>query len=96
MSIFETIMLLCFGSAWPFSIYTSFRSRTAKGKSLLFLFVLLIGYLSGIMHKIFYSFDYVIILYILNFCMVAIDTILYFRNSHLDKLKLNKNSEHPK
>ncbi|MFA6807940.1 MAG: hypothetical protein WCR27_02985, partial [Eubacteriales bacterium] len=86
-----TLMLLCFGAAWPLSIYTSIHSKTAKGKSLLFLIVLLIGYLCGILHKIYYSFDYVIILYILNLIMVAVDTILYFRNKKYDKLseKLN-------
>jgi len=87
LSIFEMIMLLCFGSAWPFSIYTSYKTRTAKGKSAFFLFVLLIGYLSGIMHKILYSFDYILILYVLNFCMVGIDILLYFRNKRLDNLK---------
>lgn len=89
MSVFEAIMLLCFGSAWPFSIYTSYTSKTAKGKSLVFLVVLLIGYFAGTMHKIFYSLDYVIILYILNFCLVAIDTLLYFRNLRLDLIKQN-------
>ncbi|TCX49294.1 MULTISPECIES: hypothetical protein [unclassified Dehalobacter] len=87
LSIFETIMLLCFGSAWPFSIYSSYKARTAKGKSLFFLVVLLIGYLSGILHKMIYSFDYVIILYILNFCLIAVDTGLYFRNKRLDALR---------
>jgi len=87
MSIFETLMLLCFGCAWPISIYTSYKTRTAKGKSLFFLVVLLIGYFSGVMHKIFYSFDLVIILYILNFCMIAIDTGLYVRNKRLDKIQ---------
>lgn len=85
MSFFEAIMLLCFGSAWPFAIYTSYKARTAKGKSVFFLLVLLIGYFSGIIHKIFYSLDYVIILYILNLCLVAIDTTLYFRNKRLDE-----------
>lgn len=87
MSIFEIIMLLCFGCAWPFSIYTSYKARTAKGKSIFFLFVLIIGYLAGIMHKIFFSFDYVILLYILNFCLISIDTLLYFRNKRLDRTK---------
>lgn len=85
MSILEAIMLLCFGSAWPFSIYTSYKARTAKGKSLFFLVVLLIGYLAGILHKVFFSFDYIILLYILNFCLIAVDTALYFRNKELDK-----------
>lgn len=85
MSILEAIMLLCFGSAWPFSIYTSYKARTAKGKSLFFLVVLLIGYLAGILHKVFFSFDYIILLYILNFCLIAVDTALYFRNKKLDQ-----------
>lgn len=84
MSIFEAVMLLCFGSAWPFAIYTSYKARTAKGKSLFFLVVLLIGYFAGILHKVFFSFDYIIILYILNFCLIAVDTALYFRNRKLD------------
>lgn len=87
MSIFEAVMLLCFGSAWPFSIYTSYKAGTAKGKSLFFLVVLLIGYLAGILHKVFFSFDYVIILYILNFCLIAVDTALYFRNRKRDLLR---------
>lgn len=84
-SIFEIIMLLCFGSAWPFSIYTSYKSKTAKGKNLFFLIVLLVGYLSGVMHKAFFSFDYAIILYILNFFLIAVDTLLYFRNRRFDR-----------
>ncbi|MDK2903448.1 MAG: hypothetical protein PWQ93_1367, partial [Clostridiales bacterium] len=40
----------------------------------------LIGYISGILHKIFYSYDNVIILYIINSIMVAIDILLYIRN----------------
>jgi len=85
MSIFEIIMLLCFGSAWPFSIYKSYNSKTTGGKSLFFLLILLVGYTAGIIHKMIYSRDIVVILYILNFLMVSIDTILYFRNRKLEK-----------
>lgn len=80
MVIFEALMLLCFGAAWPFSIYRSWKSGTSDGKSLLFLLILLAGYLFGILHKIFFLYDQVIILYILNFTMVSIDTLLYFKN----------------
>ncbi|OGJ86009.1 MAG: hypothetical protein A2268_06550 [Candidatus Raymondbacteria bacterium RifOxyA12_full_50_37] len=85
MSIFETLMLVCFGAAWPFSIYRSYTSRSTKGKSLLFLIILLFGYVSGITHKLLYSFDLVIILYVLNLIMVCIDTLLYFRNARIEK-----------
>lgn len=80
MSVFEIAMLVCFGAAWPFSIYRSWKSKQVAGKSLPFLVVILFGYLSGAMHKIFFSFDFVIILYGVNFCMVLIDIMLYMRN----------------
>ncbi len=83
LSIFEIIMLICFGAAWPFSIYKSYKSGTNAGKSLLFLYVVFIGYLAGIVHKIIYNFDFVIILYITNGLMVFIDLLLYYRNKRL-------------
>ena len=86
MSIFEIAMLVCFGAAWPFSLYRSYRSRTNAGKSLVFLGVVLLGYVSGILHKIFFSPDPVIGLYILNGTMVAGDILLYFRNRKIDCL----------
>ncbi|MDR0977793.1 MAG: hypothetical protein LBL71_01985 [Endomicrobium sp.] len=81
MSIFEALMMICFGAAWPFSIYKSYKSRTNKGKSLGFLVVIIIGYICGIIHKIFYSYDNVIFLYILNFSMILTDSCLYVRNA---------------
>lgn len=81
MSIFEVIMLICFGAAWPLSIYKSYRSKRIEGKSPAFLVVVIIGYMAGILHKMFYSHDWVIYLYILNFCMVSIDFILYIQNA---------------
>lgn len=78
MSFFEALMLICFGSAWPFSIYKSLKSRRLDGKSPLFLCIILVGYVSGIIHKIFYSFDQVIYLYVLNALLVALDLGIYF------------------
>jgi hypothetical protein len=85
MSIFEIIMLLCFGAAWPSSIHKSYVSGTSKGKSLFFLVIVLVGYGSGILHKIFYNMDWVILFYILNGLMVMVDMVLYFRNAKLDR-----------
>ena len=84
MSMFEIGMLACFGAAWPMNIYKSFKSRTAAGRSILFQWAILLGYICGITHKILYSNDIVLYLYILNFLMVAVDTVLYFRNKRLD------------
>ena len=91
MSIFEAIMLLCFGAAWPLSIYRSWRSRSTAGKSLSFLIVVLIGYVSGTTHKILFSMDYIIYLYIANAIMVFIDIMLYLRNKKIDDNKAAKN-----
>jgi hypothetical protein len=80
MSVFEIIMLICFGSAWPFSIYRSYTSKSVKGKSFVFLIIVLVGYLAGIMHKVFFNYDGVVYLYMVNFTLVAVDTGLYIRN----------------
>jgi len=84
--IFEAVMILCFGAAWPFSIIRSYKSRTNKGKSLFFLCIVDIGYAAGVIHKIFWAYDQVIWLYVLNLIMVTIDLFLYLRNHKLDKL----------
>lgn len=80
-------MLACFGAAWPFSICKSYTSKSTEGKSLSFLTILLLGYIAGILHKLFYSYDQVIYLYIVNFIMVFIDMILYLRNKQALKNK---------
>jgi hypothetical protein len=87
MSIFEAIMLVCFAAAWPFNIYKSYTTRSTKGKSIFFILVVLAGYVSGIIHKILYNADIVLILYILNFSMVSVDLGLYFRNLRLDRVQ---------
>jgi hypothetical protein len=80
MSVFEIAMLVCFGAAWPVSIYKSLKSRQVAGKSLPFLIIILIGYMAGVLHKILFHYDLVIFLYILNALMVTLDIILYLRN----------------
>ncbi|KLU61133.1 hypothetical protein CEB3_c27030 [Peptococcaceae bacterium CEB3] len=80
MSFLEAIMLICFGAAWPFSIYQSYKSRSTAGKSPAFLGILILGYIAGILHKLFFSYDYVLYLYILNLIMVSADLALYYYN----------------
>lgn len=88
-SVFEIIMLLCFGAAWPFSIYKSYKSKSNGSKSGIFLFVVFAGYMSGILFKVTGNTDGVIILYILNSIMVSADIILFFRNRRLDRIRLS-------
>jgi len=85
MIIFEVLMLLCFGAAWPFSIYQSYVSRSHKGKSVIFLWIVWIGYIFGILNKVVRGLDYAVIFYALNLIMVSIDISLYYRNKILSK-----------
>lgn len=85
MSIFEVLMLICFGAAWPFSIYKSWKSRACAGKSVIFLYIVLIGYAAGIAHKLFYNLDWVVYLYALNGLMVLVDILVFYSNARLDR-----------
>lgn len=87
MGIFEFLMLVCFGFSWPFSILKSIRSRSAKGKSIMFMLLVELGYIFGITHKILYNFNWVTGAYIFLFCLVAVDIGLYFRNRRYDRLR---------
>ncbi len=84
-SVFELIMLVCFGISWPFSVYKSWKSKSIHGKSLIFLIAIWIGYVSGILHKVLFAPDLVILAYIFNLTMVTLDLILYFVNSRRDR-----------
>ena len=90
--ILETGMLLCFGASWPFNILKSWRSRTAKGKSVVFEFIVIFGYLVGLLGKyISYTrtgvWAYSVWFYLADIAMVAIDIVLYFRNTALDRAR---------
>jgi hypothetical protein len=80
VSVFEITMLVCFGAAWPVSIYKSLKTRAVAGKSLFFLIIVLVGYAAGILHKLIFHYDLVIFLYLLNAVMVSLDIALYLRN----------------
>jgi hypothetical protein len=87
MSIFEVIMLICFGAAWPLNIYKSYKTRSATGKSVFFLVVVSIGYGAGVAHKLLHNNDIVLYLYLLNLAMVSVDVALYCRNKRLDRTR---------
>lgn len=86
--ILEIFMIVSFGFSWPLNVIKSFKARTAKGKSLAFLLFIEFGYVCGITSKLVNANGfkwYVLFFYILNFIMVGIDVVLYFRNKALDK-----------
>ncbi len=82
-SILESIMMICFGASWPMAILKTLRVKNPAGKSILFLCLIEIGYLSGLASKLLYTpRDPVIWLYLLNIAMVGTDLslTLYYRN----------------
>ena len=86
-------MLVCFGVSWPISIYKSWKSRKVGSKSVVFLYAILVGYVAGIVNKLLYSPDVVLVLYIINFFLVATDIGLYYRNVRLEKQLSDREKE---
>lgn len=90
--LFEILMIVSFGASWPLNVIKSYKSRTAKGKSLIFLCLIFFGYIAGIISKLLNesymnsitSKWYVLFFYVLNLIMVGIDLCLYIRNRKLD------------
>lgn len=94
--LFEIFMIVLFGFSWPANVIKSYKARTTKGKSLMFLILIFTGYLFGITAKLIAdSFKwYVLFFYVLNTIMVGLDLILYVRNAKLDaKAKENERKE---
>ena len=93
--LLETLMILCFGLSWPISIWKSWTSRTARGKSVSFEFFIWVGYIFGILRKFLLwggassPLDWLFYLswcfYVLNFLEITVDMALYFRNVKVDK-----------
>ena len=79
-------MIICFGFAWPVSVYKSYVSRSTKGKSVFFLFIVLTGYVAGMIHVIidYPGLSYLNVLYAINTTMIVADILLYFRNRRLE------------
>ena len=84
--ILEATMLIMFGISWPFNLIKSIRTRSTKGKSLLFLILIDIGYIAGITSKFFstsfvWATDWwVFAIYVINFLFVSADLAMYFIN----------------
>lgn len=90
-SLFETAMIICFGLSWPLSIIRSYRSRSTKGKSLMFMCFIEFGYICGLISKFMtHSFNLAFIFYWPNLIMVATDICLYFRNRKIEQLAEGK------
>ncbi len=87
VTIFESIMLVCFGLSWPISVYKSIKSKSTKGKSVVFTVAIIVGYIAGITGKALGgNFNYVFALYIVNLLFVSVDLALYFVNKRRENV----------
>lgn len=92
--IFEVLMLVCFGISWPISVVKSIKSKSSKGKSLIFTIVIIIGYICGITSKIVGgNTGYVLWLYVFNLVIVVADLIISIINKINDNKKAKAERE---
>lgn len=83
----EVVMLACFGASWPVSVAKSLRVKKVTGKSPLFLWLIMLGYLGGITFKLACwnsapERRWILALYVFNLLIVGFDTLLYYRYRH--------------
>lgn len=87
--ILEAIMVISFGISWPISILKTLKSKTAAGKSPLFITFIVFGYVCGIISKIISNnITYVFFFYCLNLVMTSFDLglNLYLRKKEKNNL----------
>ena len=85
----EISMLVLFGCSWPFNIAKSWKSGTAKGKSITFEILIFVGYICGITGKLITwrrtgNLAYSTWVYAADLIMVGVDLVLCFRNRQRD------------
>lgn len=91
----EALMLLCFGLSWPVSLIKNIRSGTAKGMSLMFTVLIIIGYIAGISAKIYTgNINYVLLVYIWNIVLVVGNLVVYFVNRNKDRHHAHDAAQH--
>jgi lipopolysaccharide export LptBFGC system permease protein LptF len=83
--LLEAAMLICFGVSWPISARKLIRSRTIKGVSEVFLWLVFVGYILGSIGKAAYDPTYVLAVYLFNSTMVGVNIIIYYRNKRLEQ-----------
>lgn len=79
-------MLICFGLSWPISLVKNVKTKSAKGISLKFLIMIILGYIAGIIAKFLnHQVNYVLVMYFLNILIVSLNLAVYFINRKYDK-----------
>lgn len=81
--ILETAMLALFGASWPFAIAKTARAENVEGKSPVFEFMVVAGYLCGIASHLVSGMGlWVVWVYIADVMLVSTDLVLYFAKRH--------------
>ena len=83
-TIFEGIMILCWGISWPAAVIKTYKTKNVEGISILFLWFVFLGYISGLMFKMFEALgsghiNPVTILYIINLVFVGSELVMYYK-----------------
>ena len=90
-NVLETMMIVSFGISWPINLVKAFRSRSTGGKSILFDYLILFGYLCGVASTILsHTFHLALYFSVPNILMVTCDIILYYRNRKLERENAGK------
>ena len=76
--ILEMVMLIAFGASWPMQIAKTIRVKNPMGKSFIFQYLIISGYLCGIGSKIIKGEwnEWLIWIYLLDLALVSTDLIL--------------------
>lgn len=84
--ILEGIMLIAFGASWPAQIIKTIRVKNPAGKSFIFLYLIMFGYICGIVSKfVSGAINWVLCIYFIDVLMVATDT--FFSHYYIMKNK---------
>lgn len=98
-SIMEMMMVVLFGISWPLNIVKAWKSRSAKGTSVLFYTFIWLGYIFALAGKFALIRNnapapwyetvhwYVMFFYFVNIAMVSLGIGIYFRNKLIDSRK---------
>ncbi|MDR2442500.1 MAG: hypothetical protein LBE31_03145 [Deltaproteobacteria bacterium] len=87
--VLESAMLVSFGCAWPANIINTLRVKCSRGRTPVFLIIVILGYVFGLLAKILSpkELNYVAFFYILNLVLVSTDLCLYFYYLAKDRQK---------
>ncbi len=86
--ILEGLMLLAFGASWPMQIIKTVRVKNPTGKSFIFQYLIILGYLLGLASKAAAGnlIHWLTCVYLLDLALVLTDLIL----SHIYLARLKK------